>query len=569
MTTDTLRTKKPKKVNEHIIGTLLCLMVVLISSGCEQDKTRTIISDILETYETSEYCSSDQCNNHGICTNDFCFCEQGYEGATCDQCAEGYVNYPECTANLCESVTCNHHGTCEDGICICYENYTGETCGQCILGLIAYPSCVECVVDEDCSDNAPYCYKNKCIPCIPDETPPPAESMCEGVCALYPPECIDNHWVCSIGMGYESQEQSCDGFDNDCDGEVDENVCGPENCVIDIQRVNENLFAIWDIDFDYQCNTYLTTMRSGADYVTVVPADPQQEVITYYGNANQNMGYALVDPDPDNHRVVVTYSCCAECACQAYNGTTLLYTCDASEPDCPCANQTNCPGFLNFPFIRAGYENTGITYNSSWVVTPTGLAAGPGNSYYIGNFKPDRCWAFGTCVACDPDHEDVWCTPSTSPCCDTTSLGRLAQFTLPENGEEATWRVVQIFEGEQIANIASARDGTVMIGTLNGRTLGNLYQYDPVNNMVTLIREWEATVFSITQDRRNGDWYVEVQAEPKIRRLAEDGSELPLPETVTLNPDFNGVLQYGPDGKLYRLIGRTQSDATLEVYDLP
>ena len=202
-------------------------------------------------------------------------------------------------------------------------------------------------------------------------------------------------------------------------------------------------------------------------------------------------------------------------------------------------------------------------------MTPTSLAAGPGNTYFAGNFQAERCWAFGTCTPCDPENPDVWCTPSVSPCCDTSPLGRLAVFTLPEGDTEPAWRIAHIFEGEQIANLASARDGTLVVATLRERYYGALHRYDPVSRVATRVRDYDAPVFSVTQDRRNGDIYIEVQTAPRIRRLWEDGTERPLPPSVASDPAGDGVLQYGPDGRLYRLVGRTSSAATLGVYELP
>jgi hypothetical protein len=88
--------------------------------------------------------------------------------------------------------------------------------------------------------------------------------------------------------------------------------------------------------FDAQCNAYLTIKVSGPDSVTIVPPDGGP-IQSYVGDANQNMGYALIDPDPAQRRVVVAYSCCTTCGCQAKNGVTLLFTCDRSSAGCGCS----------------------------------------------------------------------------------------------------------------------------------------------------------------------------------------------------------------------------------------
>jgi hypothetical protein len=156
----------------------------------------------------------------------------------------------------------------------------------------------------------------------------------------------------------------------------------------DLERIRANLTGIWDVDFDAQCNTYLTSLVSGPDFATIVPG-AGGAASTYLGNANQNMGYGLVDPDPTNQRVVVTYSCCENCNCLAKNGITLLYTC--SGPGCGCEGQTNCPGFLDAPFLPTAVKDTGLMHGGIQITSPTGLAAGPGNTYFVGNFEPEVC----------------------------------------------------------------------------------------------------------------------------------------------------------------------------------
>ena len=51
----------------------------------------------------------------------------------------------------------------------------------------------------------------------------------EGVCIGTAPQCVEGAWLCTYPEGFEDHELSCDGLDNDCDGETDEtllNVCG-------------------------------------------------------------------------------------------------------------------------------------------------------------------------------------------------------------------------------------------------------------------------------------------------------------------------------------------------------
>ncbi len=423
---------------------------------------------------------------------------------------------------------------------------------------------------DPCTDpDLPYCIDDGvCVACRDSDDVAPV-GFCQGICADSDPICVDHAWSCSNVPGYEPTEISCDGFDNDCDGEVDEEDICPD-CTFPIPEITGALHSKWDIDFDFDCNTYLTTNISGPDFTTLVPMDPLEASSTWYGNANQNMGFALVDPDPDNRRVVVTYQCCPSCGCQATNGLTLLYTCEPDEPGCGCVGQANCPGFLDEPFLPTGQLDTTFPFNGWNISTPNGLAVGPRNSYYVGNYKPAACSTDAACVACDPDHPGVFCSTSQPNCCDDGTLGRLAQFTLPTSTVDPSYRVVAIFEGEEILGLAAGRDTSVLVGTKVSASEGRLYRFDPVTEQATLLGTYEAPVYSITQARWSGDWYIAVDAVPEIRRLAEDGTTaLPLPAGIPDDPDQMGVLEWAPDGQLYRLIGHGDSAAILEVYAIP
>jgi hypothetical protein len=389
---------------------------------------------------------------------------------------------------------------------------------------------------------------------------------CTGVCALTTPTCEASTWVCR-GPGFEAIETSCDGYDNDCDGATDEDCA---TCTVDEATIRLNLGSAFDLDFDFGCRAYLTSIISGADFTKVVPAVGELGgVQQYFGNANQDMGFALVDPNPDQQRVVVTYMCCVGCGCLARNGLTFLYTCGRGDPGCGCAAETNCPGFLDAPFLAAPQEDTALMTNGFPVSTPTGLAIGPGGSFYVGNWRPETCSIDPACTTCDPDHPGVECSATRLSCCYPSALGRLARFTPPGAGVEPTWRVVRELSGEQIFGLATGRDGSVWIGTYVSATEGRLHRYDPVADTIALVRTYPGAVYSLTQDRRSGDWYAELRASPKLVRLAEDGAALALPATVPADPAGDGTLQVGPDRRLYRLRSQADGEATLDVYALP
>ena len=60
-----------------------------------------------------------------------CVCKANYAGRQCDQCRDGYFNYPDC-----DGCDCDPRGTVDeicnkdDGSCICKEGFGGERCDQ-------------------------------------------------------------------------------------------------------------------------------------------------------------------------------------------------------------------------------------------------------------------------------------------------------------------------------------------------------------------------------------------------------------------------------------------------------
>ncbi|MCB9641136.1 MAG: hypothetical protein H6727_19720 [Myxococcales bacterium] len=70
-------------------------------------------------------------------------------------------------------------------------------------------------------------------PIIPENTPVPCQGIAPpscrvlGLCQAVKPRCENGAWRCVYPAGFEEQEVTCDGQDNDCDGKVDEGVERP------------------------------------------------------------------------------------------------------------------------------------------------------------------------------------------------------------------------------------------------------------------------------------------------------------------------------------------------------
>ena len=125
------------------------------------------------------------CNNHATSVNSLgspatsclCTCREQWsgtqcetcphpykssEGADCDQCLPGYINYPTCT--LCTSdVHCNNQATSTTNngdnidvcVCTCSVGFTGTTCDSCDTNFINYPTCSSCSAAMiDCNGRA-------------------------------------------------------------------------------------------------------------------------------------------------------------------------------------------------------------------------------------------------------------------------------------------------------------------------------------------------------------------------------------------------------------------------------
>ena len=87
-------------------------------------------------------------------------CAMVFNQVTCSECAAGHVNYPTCT-ECTDAVHCSGHSTSvthnndkSTCVCTCATGFTGASCGECAAGYIGYPACIECTDDVHCSSHS-------------------------------------------------------------------------------------------------------------------------------------------------------------------------------------------------------------------------------------------------------------------------------------------------------------------------------------------------------------------------------------------------------------------------------
>jgi MYXO-CTERM domain-containing protein len=156
------------------------------------------------------------CSNHGVCTGTpaapVCLCDTGFDGPACDRCADGYVDYPDCTVcpdcsdgnpcttDTCEGGACQHEyntALCDDGSACT----TGDRCSQGV-----------------CSGTPVTCDDRN--PCTTDSCD--AQTGCQFVPNSL--QCDDGN-ACTTGD--RCSEGACSGTERSCD---DGNPCTLDTC---------------------------------------------------------------------------------------------------------------------------------------------------------------------------------------------------------------------------------------------------------------------------------------------------------------------------------------------------
>ncbi len=186
-------------------------------------------------------CTRSQCpqscddSEHGQCdandpNNAACMCDEGWGGADCDVCAEGFLALADgsCAAVACAAGSCNGNGECsnvEDAgawmvACACALGWAGDACDACAEGY-ALDGNEACVTDT-CADGT-FCGGHGA--CEWDgEQGGPGECACEGNFTGY--RCGE----CAEGYAGEACDGCAAGFVGIADGSCVADPCTTDAC---------------------------------------------------------------------------------------------------------------------------------------------------------------------------------------------------------------------------------------------------------------------------------------------------------------------------------------------------
>jgi len=175
------------------------------------------------------------CNGIGECGDGTVVCNASQDGATCSTNSDG--TDPQDTPEICDDKdndcdqdtdegmqyggkplgdSCVAPGECGAGTVVCSPTQFIATCSTSPNGTDPQDT------DETCDDKDNDCNGET------DDIDEPDKSSCTlaGVCEedLVQATCMDGDWVCNYSQvpDYEALESSCDGKDNDCDGDTDD-----------------------------------------------------------------------------------------------------------------------------------------------------------------------------------------------------------------------------------------------------------------------------------------------------------------------------------------------------------
>ncbi|MBN2497050.1 MAG: putative metal-binding motif-containing protein [Deltaproteobacteria bacterium] len=367
--------------------------------ACENVEGVASCGDCLAGYHEEEgacvedlECLPTSCSGHGDCDDAggevICTCLDGYSGDHCEDCADGYTHWPpdgeDCVPDPCQPDPCDLPHASPDGcvqtgeqsyVCACESGYEwdGEACAPGCRdvdhdGYGEGPGCL----GADCDDRNRSVYEGAPELCdgldndCDDETDedfPLLGAACDGADS---DECENGTTTCMPdGSGVECVNESvtdipelCNGEDDDCDGETDEDfpqlgtACdgadsdectnGTYTCMADgsgVECVNESVTDIQEVcdGADNDCN-------GTADDPFITGGSVTYDGGPYAADAGKSLGDSCGTGNCFGGTVVCTT-----------DGTGL--TCDtlgnASPETCDDEDQ-DCNGAADDPFVSGG-----------------------------------------------------------------------------------------------------------------------------------------------------------------------------------------------------------------------